>query len=124
MGDNLYKSKLTDQRCTIDKHYMSHWAVLGLPTSFLVINKNQWDPHPINITNVEQVIKNYTIIGENEKGPQLVEHRNTLACQFHINIRYKETVKVIENFIKYKILEIQKVDKIHITLEEADFFAR
>ena len=53
MGDRLYKSKLTEQKCSIDKHYMSHWAMQGLPVSFMVVNKNQWDPHPINVRDIE-----------------------------------------------------------------------
>jgi len=47
-----------------------------------------------------------------------------MAVQFHIMTRYSETVRVLQNFIKHKILEIQKVDRIHITLEEADLKQR
>jgi len=53
MGDHLYKSKLTETKCCIDKHYMSHWALANLPATFMVISKNQWDPHPINIRDIE-----------------------------------------------------------------------
>ena len=69
MGDHLYKSKLTEQKCCIDKHYIMHWAIQGLPASFIVLNKNQWDPHPTNISNIEEVQKNYTILAESERGP-------------------------------------------------------
>eukprot|EP00347_Sterkiella_histriomuscorum_P023878 403333072 len=124
LGDHLYKSKLTEQKCCIIKHYMSHWALNSLPSSFMVLNKNQWDPHPINIRDIEEVRKNYTILAESERGPQIIEHRNTIAVQFHIVRRYSETVTVLQNFIKHKILEIQKVDRIHITLEEADLKSR
>ncbi len=35
----------------------------------MVMNNNQWDPHPINIKDIESVIKNYTILAESERGP-------------------------------------------------------
>ena len=69
-------------------------------------------------------MKNYTVLAESERGPQIVEHRNTLAVQFHISSKYLETVKALENFIKYKILEIQKVERMHITLNQADLNQR
>ena len=30
-GLTLFKSKFTEQKCRIDKHYASHFAVLGMP---------------------------------------------------------------------------------------------
>jgi len=37
-------------------------------------------PHAVNITNVDVVIKNYNILADGERGPLVIEHRNTIAC--------------------------------------------
>lgn len=60
---------------------------------------NKWDPHQINITDIGKVGKNYVILAENDKGPQIVEHNNTLAVQFTVERKYLETVKLLNNFI-------------------------
>jgi hypothetical protein len=82
-----------------------------MTSEFLCCNKNQWDPHPVNITNVEQVKYNYAILAESEKGPQIVEHRNQIATQFHIDKEYPCSIKMIENFVKTKIEMIQSMAK-------------
>jgi len=36
--ESVFRAKLTEQRCQLDKHYMQHWAVVSLPTEFIVAN--------------------------------------------------------------------------------------
>jgi len=93
-------------KCHVKKQYVSHWAVDGLPQEFVVENKNTWDPHPVNITNVELVSRNYDTIAESERGPQIVEHLNSLCVQFHVDPKYKESVKVLSNFIRRKMFQL------------------
>jgi hypothetical protein len=35
---------------------------------FVVDNRNTWDPHPINITNMAVIEKNYQTLAESERG--------------------------------------------------------
>ena len=76
---SLYKSQLNEVRCVVDKHYIQHWAFENIPTEFMVDNTNAWDPHPINITHVAQVCRNYLTLAASDRGPYITEHRNTLA---------------------------------------------
>jgi len=64
----LFYSKLTDVKCTIKKQYISHPLMEGLPQEFVVDNRNTWDPHPINITNMAVIEKNYMTLAESERG--------------------------------------------------------
>jgi len=121
---DLYKSKLTEWKCTIKKPYIQHWSVLDLPPEFLVSCKNAWDSHPVNITNIVSVGKNYTTIAESDKGPVIIEHKNTLGVQFHIDKKYTESLKVVHNFVQKKLTEIQSTERLYFTIEEADFMER
>ena len=53
----LYISTLFERRCIILKQYLQHWSVEDMPREFLVYNKNNWDSHPVNITDIEYVLK-------------------------------------------------------------------
>ena len=37
----------------------------GLPQEFVVDNRNTWDPHPINITNMAVIENNYVTLANN-----------------------------------------------------------
>ena len=51
----LFYSKLTDVKCNVKKQYISHWLIEGLPQEFIVENRNSWDPHPVNITDIAAI---------------------------------------------------------------------
>lgn len=65
----LFYSKLTDVKCNVKKQYISHWLMEGIPQEFIIENKNSWDPHPINITNLTVVKVNYDTMAQSERGP-------------------------------------------------------
>ena len=104
---DVYKSNQSEAICFIKKSYVQHWALAGLPQKFLVSAKNAWDPHPVNVTQVGLVGPNYHVLADNEKGPSIVEHKNTLATLFHIDPKHAETVQILENFVKQKTTLIQ-----------------
>jgi hypothetical protein len=66
---SLFFSKLTDVKCIIKKQHISHALMEGLPQEFVIENKNSWDPHPLNITNMALIEKNYETIAESDRGP-------------------------------------------------------
>lgn len=85
-------------------------------------NRNTWDPHPVNITNLTLIEKFYDTLAESDRGPQVALHRNTVAVQFQIDQKYKETVQLIQNYIQIKMSEIQDTHtRLHMTVDEAYF---
>lgn len=106
---DVYKSTENDSICFIKKSYVQHWAVSNLPQRFLVTGKNAWDPHPINVTQAGLIGENYHTLADNDKGPCIIEHKNTLAILFHVENRRQETVKILDNFVIRKINSIQVI---------------
>ena len=45
----------SDVKVELRKNFMSHWSVKGVYHEFMGENINTWDPHPINIVNVETI---------------------------------------------------------------------
>ena len=106
---DVYASNRNETICFIKKSHVQHWALTGLPMKFLVSAKNSWDPHPVNVTQVGVIGSNYHSLADNEKGPSIIEHKNTLAVLFHVDYKHKETVQILRNFVKHKITLIQVV---------------
>jgi len=117
---DVYKSNQNEAICFIKKSYVQHWALAGLPHKFLVEAKNAWDPHPVNVTQAGLVGPNYHALADNEKGPSIVEHKNTLATLFHIDPKHQETMQILESFVKHKITLIQNSGRIDLPLEIAE----
>ncbi|CDW91520.1 UNKNOWN [Stylonychia lemnae] len=115
----LFYSKLSDIRCEIKKQFISHPYMQNIPQKFVVENRNSWDPHPVNITNLDEVEGNYEIIAESDRGPQVAIHKNTLAVQFQIEKKYPESVQILNNFVSIKLSMIQSNGKIDQTLAKA-----
>jgi hypothetical protein len=38
---------------------MSHWILKGVNYEFICENTNEWDPHPVSMTNTEIVVEEY-----------------------------------------------------------------
>jgi hypothetical protein len=60
---------MTDVKCMVKKQYVSHWLMESVPQEFIVENQNTWDPHPVNITNVNAVDCNYDSLADSDRGP-------------------------------------------------------
>eukprot|EP00826_Nyctotherus_ovalis_P031984 TRINITY_DN2579_c0_g1_i6.p1 TRINITY_DN2579_c0_g1~~TRINITY_DN2579_c0_g1_i6.p1 ORF type:complete len:493 (+),score=117.99 TRINITY_DN2579_c0_g1_i6:45-1523(+) len=117
---DVYKSNNNEAVCFIRKSYVQHWVFAGLPQKFVVIGKNAWDPHPVNVTQAGLVGLNYHTLADNEKGPSVIEHKNTVATLFHIDASHPETVKVLDNFVRHNIGLIQEHGRIDMPLELAE----
>lgn len=120
----VIKSKITERKITILKEHLHHWAVSGIDKEFVSINESLWDPHPIQMKTTSAYEINYTTIAESDKGPEIVEHRNTIAVQFHIEKKYMATVQLLNNFIDQKFELITDLSKADMGLEEAENFMR
>lgn len=95
-----------------------------MPAEFVALSKNAWDPHPVNITHIGSVLQNYHTLATSDRGPQVVEHRNTIAVQFHVDPKYKESVAILENFVSNKIEAIHSSEIETFLLEEAEALTR
>ncbi len=97
--ETLYLNTLYEQLAHVKKIHVQHWALKGVVSSvFKVCCYNKWDVHPINITNIGSVKRNYATLAESDRGPMIAEHRNTLVVQFTIQQKYTESVTILNNF--------------------------
>jgi len=96
----LYINKLTERIVYVRNIHIQHWAFKEIRSKFKVNCLNKWEAHPINITNIAILAKNYTILAECSKGPIIIEHNNALAVQFSIDPNYSETVQILKNFLR------------------------
>ena len=108
--DNLIKNKNSicsnykELRIQITKKFLSYYLTENLPIEFTAYSTLTWFPHNFNVSYKKYQFK---IIGICNKGPVLIEHDNSIGCSFHPNINYRETVIILENFIKKKLSAIQ-----------------
>lgn len=63
-------------------------------------------------------------IAESERGPELIEHKNTIATQLHIETKYMPTVKILENFVNNKFELITEMSRADMTLKDAENYLR
>lgn len=109
----------SDIRCEVKKNYLSHWVMKDIFYEFIVENINTWDPHPINITQLETVQKMYSSLADGERGPQIAEHFNSIVTQFSIKHKHKETMMLLQNFLIHSLQLVSTKGKVGSFLEEA-----
>lgn len=63
---------------------------------------------------------NYETIVESKKGAEAIEHKNTIAVQFHVDKHYESTIQLLNNFINHHILLIQEMGKTHMMIDDAE----
>ena len=102
---NSISSNCKELKVHLTKQFFSHYLNNNLPIEFTVYSTLTWFPHNFNVSYKKYQFK---IIGISFKGPVLIEHDNSVGCAFHINNNYKESIIIIENFIKKKFSEIQE----------------
>ena len=107
--------------CNIKKPYVQHWLLQEIPQSFKVPKKNKWDPHPINIQKdcIYKVGGNYIVLADSGRGPQIIEHKQTIAIQFHFDSKYPESLTLLKNFISTKASEIKYRKSSYVNLDDA-----
>ena len=91
-------------KVSITRQNLSHYLVENLPLEFVVYSSLSWFPHFVNVSNKKF---QYKIIGESEKGPIIIEHENTIGVGFHVNVKFRDSVTLLENFIKNKFCVIR-----------------
>ena len=101
---NAFSTAYDEIKVKITKQYFHHYLFENLPLEFIASTSMTWFPHFFNVLNQTYQFK---ILCESEKGPVVIEHKNSTGVLFHIIDKYQDSVHFIENFIKNKFTEIQ-----------------
>lgn len=86
------------------KKFSHHWLCNDLPFDFIVENNSTWNFHNVCFQHKEL---QYLVLFDSDKGPMVLLHENSVLVNFQINNKYKETTKILYNFIKKKFKEVQ-----------------
>ena len=98
-------SNCKELKLTVKKQFLSHWIVKRLPVEFVVYSTLSWFPHYFNVSYEKFQFKT---ICESMKGPFIIEHENTIGVAFHAMSSYKESVMILENFIRQSFKSVQE----------------
>lgn len=98
-------SNCKELKLTVKKQFLSHWIVNRLPVEFVVYSTLSWFPHYFNVSYEKFQFKT---ICESMKGPFIIEHENTIGVAFHAMSAYKESVMILENFIRQSFKNVQE----------------
>mmetsp|Transcript_32700 Transcript_32700/g.28966 ORF Transcript_32700/g.28966 Transcript_32700/m.28966 type:complete len:253 (+) Transcript_32700:630-1388(+) len=112
--------KISDRVCITKKEFLHHWLLEDIPGQFVASHESLWNVHEVALGTTSAYEVNYNIIVDSEKGPEVLQHKNTVATQFHIDKNYECTTKIMKNFVDFHIMKIQEKGKIHLMIEEAE----
>ena len=98
-NDKAIVSNCKEIKLVINKQFLSHWLVKNVPNEFVCYSTLTWFPHYFNVCYEKF---QFQTICECNKGPVVIEHGNSIGVAFHAGKQYKETVIMLENFIKHK----------------------
>lgn len=85
---NVYFNSSNELICYVKKMHLHHWGFIEVPLEFKVELKNTWDVHQFTIVNQN---KKFTILAEGERGPLIMENKNTFATLFLISKKFPES---------------------------------
>jgi hypothetical protein len=88
----------------IIRQYISHYLVQNCPIEFIGICSLEWFPHFVNVTAKKLQFKT---ICQSRKGSIVIEHENSIGVAFHSEEKFKDSVKILENFINKKFNEVK-----------------
>ena len=88
----------------VTRQYLSHYLVESLPNEFVGYTSLTWFPHFFNVFYRKYHFK---AICQSDKGISVIEHENSVGVAFHPQTNYRETVSLLENFIRQKFREVQ-----------------
>ena len=88
----------------INREYLSSYIADNIPNEFVGYTSLTWFPHFFNVSFRKY---NFQAICLSDKGISVIEHDNSVGVAFHPKIGYKETIMLLDNFIKTKFREVQ-----------------
>ena len=99
-----YVTVCNEIKVQITRQYLHHFLVDNLPLEFIASTSLTCYPHFVNVNS--QALQ-FKVICESERGPIVIEHENSIGVLFHPSEKYKESVTLLENFIRNKFNEVQ-----------------
>ena len=86
--------------------------------------KSYWDAHPEPLSNTKtNHDRAFVSVAESERGPLLVEHKNCVAMQFHVDRKHPETQQILENFVSHHMYRIIQQGRVDIKIASANFIS-
>ena len=110
------KTYCQEIKIKITRQYVSNYLVKNCPIEFIGICSLEWFPHFVNVTAKKLQFKT---ICQSDKGPIVIEHENSIGVAFHSDEKFKDSVKILVNFIKKKFNEVK--DKL-LKIKNIKFF--
>jgi hypothetical protein len=104
-GTEIITSLNNEIKVFIPNKFYSHHLFKSLPQQFLVYSTNEWFPHQFFVTDSSL---ESTMLAESKKGFIILERGPNLACFFNIKKKYKDSLKLLENYIIHKSDQIKK----------------
>ena len=101
-NDNAMNTYCQEIKVKITRQYISHYLVQNCPIEFIGISTLEWFPHFVNVTAKKLQFKT---ICQSEKGPIVIEHDNSIGVGFHSQEKFRDSVKILENFIKKNLMK-------------------
>ena len=88
----------------ITREYLSSYLLNDIPNEFVGYTSLTWFPHFFNVTYRKY---NFKAICLSDKGISVIEHDSSVGIVFHPKSEYKDSIKLLNNFIKNKFREVQ-----------------
>ena len=110
------KTYCQEIKIKVTRQYISNYLVKNCPIEFIGICSLEWFPHFVNVTAKKLQFKT---ICQSDKGPIVIEHENSIGVAFHSEEKFKDSLKILENFIKKKFNEVK--DKL-LKIKNIKFF--
>ena len=101
---NAMNTYCQEIKIKITRQYISHYLVKNCSIEFIALSSLEWFPHFVNVTAKKLQFKT---ICQSDKGPIVIEHDNSIGVGFHSQERFKDSVNILENFIKTKFNEVK-----------------
>ena len=103
-NENAIVSNCHEILVNVPRQYLSHYLVEDIPVEFVVFSSLSWFPHFFNVSYKKY---NFKTICLSDRGIIVIEHENSVGVAFHPQTNYRESVKLLENFIKQKFQEVR-----------------
>lgn len=110
---NLFRSSInkSEKHVKINNDKYHHYLFRGVSNKFFFDRVSQWNINKIQYININML---FTVLARNSKLPVIMEFENSIMVYFDIEEKNKNSVLILENFIKKSIMEIRdkKIEKI------------
>ena len=94
----------------VDKLNNQHYLFKSVDKNFVISHSKNWMMHPVSFINPN---KRFNVLASCDISPQIIEIGDIIGCRFAINRKYKETVKILHNYVQnvMKRIKYEKISK-------------